>query len=301
MNITFRQLRAFLAVANLGGFTRAATAIGLSQSATSITVRELEEELGVRLLDRTTRQVRLTDAGSMLAATSTRLIAELDVCLHEIRDIGAQRKGRVMLACVPSVMSSLMPDWLREAQVRLPHVQVTLCDDSATEVLRRVRLGEMEIGIIGGIDDMPDLHCLPLLQDPMYLVCKRDHRLARKRNVRWSDLGGEKVVMLGSTSGSHEMIRRHLVEQKVKVEIVLELAQPSSVLGMLDAGMGISIMPLLAISTTQHPGLVAKPLGHPELLRSIVAVRRPDRSLSPAADALWQLIHELSCQQLPSE
>lgn len=296
MNITFRQLRAFLAVANLGGFTRAADRIGLSQSATSITVRELEDELGVRLLDRTTRQVRLTDAGAMLAATGTRLMSELDACLHEIHDIGAQRKGRVLVACVPSVASSLMPAWLLAAQQRLPNVQVVLYDDAATEVIRRVQLGEIEIGIAGGVEPAPGLHYCALRSDPMHLVCPRDHPLARKRVVRWSDLAGQKVVMLGSTSGSHEMIRQHLEKQKIAVEIVLELAQPNSVLSMVDAGMGLSIMPSLAASSKQHPDLVAKPLGPPELRRAIIAMRREDRSLSPAAQALWDLIQALAIE-----
>lgn len=133
----------------------------------------------------------------------------------------------------------------------------------------------------------------------MYLVCRRDHRLARKRAVQWADLNREKVVMLGSTSGSHDLIHRHLVLLKVDVEMVLELAQPSSVLVMVESGMGISVMPRLTVSLEHRPAMVAKPLVKPSLSRSIMAVRRADRSLSPAASALWDgdLIHEMSREE----
>lgn len=290
MNVTFRQLRAFLAVADLGGFTRAAAAIGLSQSATSITVRELETELGLKLLNRTTRQVGLTDAGAKLAATSLRLITELDSCLAEIRDIGVQRKGRVSVACVPSIAGSLMSSWWLSAQESLPHVEIVLSDDSAAEIFRRVRLGEIEIGIASSVGNLPDLHCSELLSDPLRLVCRKDHWFAKKKTVHWNDLAGQRLVMLGSTSGSHEMIRRHLINLKIEVDVVMELAQPNSVLNMVRAGIGISIMPLLALPTTGDLTVISKPLHPSELVRTITAIRKPDRSLSPAAQALWDLI-----------
>jgi DNA-binding transcriptional LysR family regulator len=299
MNVNFRQLKAFLAVADLGSFTKAAEAIGLSQSATSITVRELEVELGLRLLDRTTRQVRLTDAGEKLAATGARLIGELEACLLEIRDIGEQRRGRVLVACVPSIASSLMPEWLLAAQSRLPHVQVELRDDSAAEVCRRVGLGEIEFGVTGGPGEVPGLLCSQLMTDPIHLVCQRGHRLARKRVIDWAELNGEKMVMLGSTSGSHDLIHQHLLQLKVNVEVVLELAQPSSVLRMVESGMGISLMPRLAVSLEHRPSIVARPFAKPSLSRSIMAVRRADRSLSPAANAFWELIHELTREDRP--
>lgn len=293
MNISLRQLRAFLAVAESGSFTRAASAIGLSQSATSITVRELEETLRVRLLDRTTRQVQLTDSGRMLAATGKRALGELEACLEEIRDIGAQRKGRVVIACVPSVASALMPDWLPVVARRLPNVRVSLFDNSAADVLRRVRLGEVEIGIAGGVEEEPDLVSSLLLSDPMCLVCRRDHPLAARRVVEWRELHGERLVMLGSTSGSHHAITRHLIEQKIDVDVVLELAQPQSVLGMVAGGLGIAVMPRLAIPVASRDAIVVCALGAPRLLRPILALRRADRSLSPAAEGLWALLHEL--------
>jgi DNA-binding transcriptional LysR family regulator len=110
MNVALRQLRAFLAVARRGSFTRTAEDEGLSQSALSLSVRQLENELGLKLLDRTTRQVQLTTVGQTLVATGSRLIDELDATLRELRDIGEQHRGRVVMVCVPAVARSLMPN-----------------------------------------------------------------------------------------------------------------------------------------------------------------------------------------------
>src|SRR5581483_11278121 len=100
MNIGLRQLRAFLAVAKHGSFRRAAEEVAVSQSAVSFAVQQLESELGLRLLDRTTRQVRMTAVGESLAASGSRLIGELDTVLKELKDAGRRRRGRVVMACV---------------------------------------------------------------------------------------------------------------------------------------------------------------------------------------------------------
>ena len=100
MNVALRQLRAFLAVARHGSFSRAANEVRLSQSAVSLSVRQLERELGLKLLDRTTRQVQLTSVGATLVASGSRLVDELDATLRELRDIGVQHRGHVMMACV---------------------------------------------------------------------------------------------------------------------------------------------------------------------------------------------------------
>src|SRR5271156_6073525 len=122
MNVALRQIRAFLAVAKHGSFSRAAQDVGLSQSAISLSVRQLENELGLKLLDRTPRQVLLTAVGETLAANGSRLIDELDSTLRELRDIGVQHRGRVAMACVPAVARSLMPRCVEYCAAKWPSV-----------------------------------------------------------------------------------------------------------------------------------------------------------------------------------
>lgn len=138
MNVGLRQLKVFLAVARHRSFSRAAEDIGSSQSAVSLAIRQVETELGVKLLDRTTRQVRLTSVGETLVATSARLLNELDTVLRELRDIGVQHRGTVAMACVPSIARSLMPRCIEYCSTKWPNVSFSIEDVAAKEVVQKV-------------------------------------------------------------------------------------------------------------------------------------------------------------------
>jgi DNA-binding transcriptional LysR family regulator len=292
MNVGLRQLRAFLAVARRGSFTRAAEDVALSQSAVSLSVRQLENELGLKLLDRTTRQVQLTAIGSTLVATGSRLIDELDATLRELRDIGEQHRGRVVMACVPAVARSLMPKCVVYCADKWPSISLSIDDSAASEVIRKVARGEAEFGIASGEIASADLLVQPLMDDPFRLVCRRDDPLAAKHSVRWTQLTGRRLVMLDNTSGSRQAIEAALSSTGTQVEVFLELAQPSSVLGMVETGVGIAIVPQLAAPRSDDAVLATLRLVRPAVNRTILLLRRRDRSLSPAASAVWAaLLH----------
>jgi DNA-binding transcriptional LysR family regulator len=292
MNVGLRQLRAFLAVARRGSFTRAAEDVALSQSAVSLSVRQLENELGLKLLDRTTRQVQLTAIGSTLVATGSRLIDELDATLRELRDIGEQHRGRVVMACVPAVARSLMPKCVVYCASKWPSISLSIDDSAASEVIRKVARGEAEFGIASGEIASADLLVQPLVDDPFRLVCRRDDPLAAKQSVRWTQLTGRRLVMLDNTSGSRQVIEAALSSTGTQVEVFLELAQPSSVLGMVETGVGIAIVPQLAAPRSDDAVLATLRLVRPAVNRTILLLRRRDRSLSPAASAVWAaLLH----------
>jgi DNA-binding transcriptional LysR family regulator len=292
MNVGLRQLRAFLAVARRGSFTRAAEDVALSQSAVSLSVRQLEDELGLKLLDRTTRQVQLTAIGSTLVATGSRLIDELDATLRELRDIGEQHRGRVVMACVPAVARSLMPKCVVYCATKWPSISLSIDDSAASEVIRKVARGEVEFGIASGEIASADLLVQPLMDDPFRLVCRRDDPLAAKHSLRWTQLTGRRLVMLDNTSGSRQVIEAALSSTGTQVEVFLELAQPSSVLGMVESGVGIAIVPQLAAPRSDDAVLATLRLVRPVVNRTILLLRRRDRSLSPAASAVWAaLLH----------
>jgi DNA-binding transcriptional LysR family regulator len=293
MNVGLRQLRAFIAVARRGSFTRAAEDVALSQSAVSLSVRQLESELGLKLLDRTTRQVQLTAVGSTLVATGSRLIDELDATLRELRDIGEQHRGRVVMACVPAVARSLMPKCVVYCANKWPSISLSIDDSAASEVIRKVARGEVEFGIASGEIASAELLVQPLMDDPFRLVCRRDDPLAAKHSVRWTQLTGRRLVMLDNTSGSRQVIEAALSNTGTQVEVFLELAQPSSVLGMVETGVGIAIVPQLAAPRGDDAVLATLRLVRPVANRTILLLRRRDRSLSPAASAVWAALLQL--------
>jgi DNA-binding transcriptional LysR family regulator len=293
MNVGLRQLRVFLAVAKHRSFSRAAEEVAVSQSAVSLAIQQLETELGVRLLDRTTRQVRMTSVGQTLAATGSRLIAELDTTRKELRDIGEQHRGRVVMACVPSVAGGLMPKCVEYCAEKWPEVSFAIEDIAAKDVVAKVQRGDIEFGLSGGEIDASELHIESLMRDPFLLVCRHDDALAEGKTVSWTKLSERRLVMLNNTSGSRQQIVDTLASAGVRSEIFLELAQPSSVLAMVEAGLGVAVVPELVAPYIGHPTLTTRKLVKPSVSRTIFLLRRRDRSLSPAASAVWSALRYL--------
>jgi DNA-binding transcriptional LysR family regulator len=295
MNVTLRQLRVFIQVSRLQSFSRAGETIGLTQSAVSRCVRELETEVGLKLMDRTTREVQLTDVGANLAASVARLLADLDAALHEVRELGQQRRGRVIVAAAPTVACRLMPFCLARCVEDYPFISLVLRDDVQSDVVRQVKSGEADFGVVIGPLALDDLLAEPLMTDSFCLIIRSDHRLAHQSQVDWRMLEGERLLMLDQTSGSRPIIDRVLQDLGVSVEVTQELGHSATVFGLIEAGLGISILPTLALPLPAGSSLVMRPLV-PRAERTVVLIRRRERSLSPAAEAVWHLIRQLPPQ-----
>ncbi|WNC88435.1 LysR substrate-binding domain-containing protein [Paraburkholderia sp. FT54] len=292
MNVTLRQLRVFIEVARLQSFSRAGDEIGLTQSAVSRCVRELEGEIGLKLIDRTTREVQLTDVGGNLVSSVSRLLTDLDDALREIREIGEQRRGRVVVAASPTVACRLMPRVVASCVQQFPYIDLGLRDDVQSDVVRKVKSGEVDFGVIIGPFSADDLLSESLMTDSFCVVSRDDHPLAAKERVAWTDLEGQQLVMLDYASGSRPIIDAAMQEYGVSATVVQELGHSATVFGLVEAGVGVSVLPWLALPLPAGASLVARPLV-PRAERTVELVRRRDRSLSPAAEAVWGLIRQL--------
>jgi DNA-binding transcriptional LysR family regulator len=292
MNVTLRQLRVFIEVARLQSFSRAGDEIGLTQSAVSRCVRELEGEIGLKLIDRTTREVQLTDVGGNLVSSVSRLLTDLDDALREIREIGEQRRGRVVVAASPTVAYRLMPRVVASCMQQFPYVTLGLRDDVQSDVVRKVKSGEVDFGVIIGPFSADDLLSESLMTDSFCVVFRADHPLAAQRQVAWTDLEGQQLVMLDYASGSRPIIDAAMQAHDVSATVVQELGHSATVFGLVEAGVGVSVLPWLALPLPAGAALVARPLV-PRAERTVELVRRRDRSLSPAAEAVWGLIRQL--------
>jgi DNA-binding transcriptional LysR family regulator len=292
MNITLRQHRVFIEVARLNSFSRAGGEIGLTQSAVSRCVRELEAELGLKLIDRTTRDVQVTDVGANLIASVSRLLDDLDDTLREIREIGEQRRGRVIVAASPTIACRLMPRVVAASVRQFPFVTLGLRDDVQSDVLRKVKSSEVDFGVVIGPLNVADLVSEQLMTDSFCLVARADHPLASRAQVPWTALNGERLVLLDQASGSRPLIDAALAAQQVSALVVQELGHSATVFGLVEAGVGVSVLPWLSLPLPAGSSLVARPLT-PRTERTVELVRRRDRSLSPAAQAIWELARQM--------
>lgn len=286
MNVTLRQLKAFVAVAQLGGFTPAAQRLHLTQSALSVLVRELERELGIRLFDRTTRMVRLTDAGRELYASAEKMLQDLEHAVANSRGLAEVRRGRVALAATPLMSSIMLPRIIAGYMAAHPGVNVVLRDAMAGQIVRQVRDGEVDFGIGTFLAPEPGFVTEPLMVDTLLLACPKNHPLAARARVRWRDLAGFPFIALTRDNAVGDLVRDCLKEAGTTVHVAHEVGFLTTALGMVEAGLGISVLPSYGRDAVRLNDIVLRKLVDPAIRRETSLIMRRDRSLSPAAAGL---------------
>ncbi len=291
MNYSLKQLKIFIAVARYGSFSRTGEVIGLSQSAISHSIKELEGEMGVRLLDRTTREVALTDAGRRLANRVEPLLDELHAMLLDTRSFGTEQNGRVRVASSQTISAHLMPQCIASSAELFPDIQILLRDQSQQLVLNSVRNAEVDFGIVIDPGYSNDLDTEIILHEPFLLLCHQDNAFAAMQEVPWTDLLNARLVLQDYSSGSRQLIDKALADFSVKTQVVQEIGHPATLFPMVEAGIGISVLPALALPLPSGSKLTIRPLV-PEVNRALMLVKRKNRSLTPAALAIWEVVRQ---------
>jgi DNA-binding transcriptional LysR family regulator len=196
MNPTLRQMRAFVALAKTGNFTLAAQYMHVTQSALSGLIKELEQTLGVRVVDRNTRRIALTETGNELYPLFSQMIDDLDRALANIADQAQLRKGIVRVA-VPQLMAcTLLPQVIAAWRTRYPDIGISLSDSPVEAVTTRVLSGETDFGIGPERDGAPQLEARELMEMPFEAVVPHDHPLAKHSRLGWSDLAAHPLISL---------------------------------------------------------------------------------------------------------
>lgn len=285
MDISTRDLDAFLALVDLHSFTRAAARTHLSQSAFSTRISSLEAALGAKLFDRTTRSVELTAAGAVFLESARRLQGDFREVLTDFRDHASRRKGRVSIAALPSTAAAWLPHVLSKFHAESPGIELTVHDVRADACIALVRAGMVDFAIAAHPAEGEDMETHRLSEDRFCLVCNDSHVLATKTAPSAKDLASHDFIHLKHDSSVRQHLERAL--DPLKMKTVMQLEHMATVAGMVQAGLGITVVPELTLFQFTRPGLVIRPLKIPGLSRSIFIVRRRERSLSIAAAALY--------------
>jgi DNA-binding transcriptional LysR family regulator len=290
MNFDLADLRAFVALAELESFRAAAEALHLSQPALSRRIGKLEDALGVRLFDRTTRSVNLTAVGRDFARKARDLLDELENTLLGIRDVAAKRTGEVTVACVPSAVYYFLPGVMKQYHERYPMIRVRVVDEDANAVLSTVIRGEADFGLNFIGTQEPEIEFEPVLKEPFVAACRRDHPIARKRKISWAELNEHDYMTVAKSSGNRLLIDLALTDIPARPRWFYEVRHVSTLVALVEAGLGVAAVPRLAMPLTDHPTLVSVPLIDPAITRTVGLIRRRGRSLSPAAQQLYDLL-----------
>ena len=291
MNASLPDLRAFVMVSRHESFASAARALHLSQPALSRRIAALEEAIGVRLFDRTTRSVALTALGQRFLEDISRVLDDLDRSVVNLHDVAHLEAGDVTIGCIFSVVHHFLLQAIARFREQHPRVMIKLVEESGEAVLGSVKTGRADFAIsYTGMQD-PDVEFTPLLKEPFVVACRPEHPLAARRAVTWKDLAGHPYALV-----SHESKLRLLIDQALAgldrlPRPVCEVQHVSTLIGLVETGVAVAVVPQLTLPE-RSASVVGVALKDPVITRTVGMLRRRGRSLSPAAEAVSRILTE---------
>jgi DNA-binding transcriptional LysR family regulator len=297
MNVDMRQLRAFATIGRLGSFTKAAAALFTTQPALSAQIQHLEEALALKLFDRSTRAVTLTQAGRDLLPVVDRVLVDVSAVIEQARDVAQMKTGRVTLAALPSVSSTLLPQVMAELRSQHPGITIILKDALAERIVEMVRGGAVDFALSGEPPADAQLEFRQLAADHMVIVMPRGHPLTRARRLALDDLAGTPLILMDRESSVRRIVDgAYIAAGRSSIAPAYEAAFMATAIGMVRGGLGITLLPSSAVELTSAHDLTTRAIDDPRLTRKLGILRERRRSLSPAA----QYFVELLVQRVPA-
>ena len=289
INCEMLDLQAFLAVLDAGSFHRAAGQLNMSQPSVSRRIKALEAALGVALLERTTRRVKLTSVGRALDPMLRRLVCEFENCVFSLGDFGVRHPGEVTVASIATAASCFLPRVLKRFTTAHPDIRFRIVDLSAEEGLECVARGEAEFGINFLGASRSDLKFTPLIDDNFVVACRADHPFASRKSIKWNDLSGQSLI-ISQRSGNRALIDQALARSNLRLNWSFEVVHLSTSFGLVEAGVGMSIVPRLARPLTEHRSIAVVPVCDPVVHRTVGIVERRTGQFSRAATAFRKML-----------
>jgi DNA-binding transcriptional LysR family regulator len=289
MDMNLRQARAFVTVAQLGSFTRAAEALHLSQPALTVQIRNFEAALQAKLFDRTSRSVELTRVGLELLPMLGRAIRDLDAIVADTHAMSVGRKGTVRIAALPSFAASLLPQAIRVSLEANPGLSFVVRDAVASRVVDLVREGEVDLGITGG--DVPDdqVEVLHRAQDRLYVVFPRGHALGNLRRVRLQHLRELPLVLTDHATSVRAVVETAFATGGLRPKVVCEATYMMTAAAMVAGGLGVTVLPGSAHERHAMRQLCSKPIDGDAFVRPVALVKKRQRTLSTACAAFARI------------
>jgi LysR family hydrogen peroxide-inducible transcriptional activator len=280
-----QQLRYFCAIAETGNFSRAAQQTHVSQPSLSQQIRKLEDELGARLFDRLGRTVRLTELGRVFLPRARAVLRELESARSDVVERKASIGGPVSVGVIPTIAPYFLPSVLAAFSRKFPQARVTVVEEITPLLLERLRAGSINVAIVA----LPlegrghEFESFPLMTEKLYAVLPKGHAMAGRRSVPLGELDGEPFLLLRDGHCFRETAVAACKRARLSPNIVFESGQFSSILSMVSAGLGVSIVPAMALEKRAECCFV--PLADDRAARTIGAVTLKAGSLTRVNEA----------------
>jgi DNA-binding transcriptional LysR family regulator len=295
------RLKVFQEVVTHGSFSAAADALSYSQSAVSQSIATLEGELGVALIERNRGGVRPTAAGASLAGHVGGILAQMEAAEAEIEAISAGHGGRLRTASFPTAGATLMPQAIANFRASHPGVEVTLAEGEPEEIAPRLRAGEFDLVLLYEFEGVGErlgagMRRFELLDDPLHLALRSDHPLAERRELRLEDLREESLIQTSATSPCARHVVRCCHAAGFEPRVSFESDDYQTVQGLVAAGVGVALIPQLALSTVRSDVQVrALHPGSP--VRKVLAATARGAAVTPALTTMLDILRELARSQ----
>jgi DNA-binding transcriptional LysR family regulator len=290
--ISLRHLRCFLAVADTGSFTAAASRLFQTQSSLTATIQQFEEVVGLKLFERTTRRVDLTVDAVRFKAVAERVVRDFDNALNDLQAIAKSQKGSIRIAAAPSMVVHILSPALATFRQAYPEITISIQDAGSAKIERAVLDGEVDFGLTSRLKNYPELDYRPVLHDPFGVVMPLDHPLALLEGpLRWVDLTPYEYIGLTNDTGIGALLEAspELALGK-NANPVDHASSTTSLYAMLRLGGKISVLPALAAKAGPMQEFKFRELSEPMITREICLITRQLRSFSPNTQRILEVL-----------
>lgn len=292
MDLNLRQVRAFVTVAQTGSFTRAAALLNLSQPALTVQIRRLEETLEARLIDRDSRNVGLTRLGRDLLPGFRRVIDDLDAVVFDTRERAAGRTGIVRVATLPSFAASLLPDVIAAFRADHPRVAFQVRDVIAQQVLDLVRDEVVDLGIIGGAVADPAIDVIHATSDALHVVYPVGHPVGTVSQVTIEILSTVPLVLMNEATSVRTLVDAAFLAAGRRPMAACEATYMMTAVGMVRAGLGLTILPGSAREIQAEPDLCSRPIADPGFERPVSLIKKAGRTMPAVSEQFSAALQE---------
>ncbi|MGV1046059.1 LysR family transcriptional regulator [Limnohabitans sp.] len=300
INWTPRDLDIFLVLAETGSFRRTAAQVHLSQSAVSGVIARLEDALGTRLFDRTTRSVHLTAAGQVFVEQAKLLNAQTHEAVQRVLHITQIQSGKVSLAALPSLAATVVPRVMARYAEQHPDIALQLHDTLSGPAFDLVRAGTVDFALTAANPDYADLDYTPLSADGFVLLIPLNHRLAKgKTPLNWLQVAELTHISMPLPASVRQYANAAFIEHRIAFQPRYEVEHIATIHAMVKAGLGVAALPELAAAFVQQEGVLTRRLTGPDIQRPLGVVTRRNRSLSPAAQEMVRMLRQETTALLP--
>ncbi len=291
--VSIRHLRCFLAVADSGSFTVAASRMFLTQSSLTATIQQFEEAIGLKLFDRTTRRVVMTEEGAGFRAEAEKILKEFDAAVGDLKALAQGQQGHIRIAAAASVIYCFLAQAIAVFRQSYPQVTISLRDAGSAQVEQMLLNGDLDFAVTSKHKGYADLDYTPLLEDKYGVMCLPRYRLAQAAGpLRWSDLPAEDYVAFSADTGIGTFLATHAGFSPLFDGPRDEVSSTTSLYPLLMLGDRYSVVPALAARPADYPELTFCELTEPVLTRTICLITRRLRSLSPSSRRILDILLE---------